>query len=98
MCSMTSFTLPPEGQSQPTGRRRDTISLEGLAARYPPGSPLGKPLPPLAFQNVGVGRRICYFSSFAKHIPANDNEEVAGGSEGPRCSSLLRQTPRLLRK
>ena len=106
------------------------FSLEGSAARYPPGPPLGKPLlPPLAFQNVGVGKRcICHFSSssmrvFARALDAGgggrrplqiafvatrfqgrglrggfDNEEVAGGSEGPRRASLLRQAPRLLRK
>ena len=34
------------------------FSLECSAARYPPGPPLGKPLlPPLAFHNVGVGKR-----------------------------------------
>ena len=125
-----SLTLPPEGQSKPTGRRRKEISLEGSAARYPPGPPLGKPLlPPLAFQNVGVGKRcICHFSSSSMRVLARaldaggggrrplqiasvatrfqgrglrrgfHNEEVAGGSEGPRRASLLRQAPRLLRK
>ena len=106
------------------------FSLEGSAARYPPGPPLGKPLlPPLAFQNVGVGKRcICHFSSSSMRVLARaldaggggrrplqiasvatrfqgrgphggfHNEEVAGGSEGPRRASLLRQAPRLLRK
>ena len=97
-------------------QNRVLFSLKGSAARYPPGPPLGKPLPPpLALQNVGVvGRRICHFSSssmrvlaggmdangggprplqiasfairFRSRVPRGgfDNEEVAGGSEGPR--------------
>ena len=106
------------------------FSLECSAARYPPGPPLGKPLlPPLAFQNVGVGRRrICHFSSSSMRVLARgmdaggggrrplqiasvatrfrsrgprggfDEEEVAGGSEGPRRASLLHQAPRLLQE
>ena len=107
------------------------FSLECSAARYPPGPPLGKPLlPPLAFQNVGIGKRcICHSSSSSMRVLARaldaggggrrplqiiasvamrfrvrgfcggfHNEEVAGGSEGPRRASLLRQAPRLLRK
>ena len=100
-------------------------SLKGLAARYAPGPPPGKPSPPLAFQNVGVGRRACHFNSSSTRILARgidsggggrrplqiesvatrfrsggprggfNNEEVAGGSEGPRASKL-RQSPRLL--
>ena len=75
-----------------------------------------------AFQNVGVGRCVCHFSSSSKRILASsidsggrgrrpsqiasvatrvrsrgprrgfDDEEVAGGSEGPHAS-LLRQAP-----
>ena len=87
MCSITSFTLPPEGQSKPTGRRRKEISLEGLAARsYPPGPRLGKPLPPpLALQNVGVvvGRRICHLSSSSRRVLARGMDANGGGRRPP---------------
>ena len=78
--------LPPEGQSQPAGRRRDTISLEGSAARsYPPGPRLGKPLPPpLALQNVGVvGRRICHFSSSSSRRVLARGMDANGGGRRP---------------
>ena len=57
------------------------FSLEGSAARYPPGPPLGKPLlPPLAFQNVGVGRRcICHFSSSSMRVLARGMDANGGG-------------------
>ena len=91
MCSITSFTLPPEGQSQPTGRRRKKISLEGSAARYhPPGPRLGKPLPPpLALQNVGVvGRRICHFSSSSRRVLARGMDANGGGRRPSQIASF----------
>ena len=56
------------------------FSLEGLAARYPPGPPLGKLLPSLAFQNVGAGRRrICHFSSSSMRTLARAMDAGVGG-------------------
>ena len=84
-----SLTLPPEGQSKPTGRRRKEISLEGSAARYPVGPPPGKSLPPLAFQNVGIiGRRICHFSSSSMRILACDIDSGGGGHRSLKIESV----------
>ena len=56
------------------------FSLEGSAARYPPGPPLGKPLPPLAFQSLGVvTRRICRFSSSSMRVLACGMDAGGGG-------------------
>ena len=90
MCSTTSFTLPPEGQSQLTGRMRDAISLEGSAARYPPGPPLGKPLlPPLAFQNAGIGKRcICHFSGSSMRVLARALDAGGRGRRPLQIASL----------
>ena len=60
----------------------------------------------LEFQNVGVGRRICHFRSFSMRVLARGmdaggggrrpfHNEVAGGSEGQRRTSLPRQVHRL---
>ena len=62
---------------------RVLFSLDGLAARYPLGGPpLWNPLPPFAFQNLGVGCRIrCYNfnSSSIMQILANGTESVGRG-------------------
>ena len=66
------------------------FSLEGSAARYPPGPLLGKPLPPpLALQNVGVvGRRICHFSSSSMRILARGIDSGGGGRRPLQIESV----------
>ena len=66
------------------------FSLEGSAARYPPGPPLGKPLlPPLAFQNIGVGKRcICHCSSSSMRVLACAMDAGGGGRRPLQIASV----------
>ena len=64
------------------------LSLKGLAARYAPGPPPGKPSPPLAFQNVGVGRRVCHFNSSSMRILARGIDSGSGGRRPLQIESV----------
>ena len=74
-------------------------SLKGLAAGYyPPGPPLGKPLPPpLALQNVGVvGRRICHFSGSSRRVLARGMDAYGGRLRPVQIVSVALPSRRLL--
>ena len=69
------------------------FSLEGSAARYPLGPPLGKPLlPPLAFRNVGFGKRcICHFCSSSMRVLARGMDANGGGRRPSQIASFAIQ-------
>jgi len=70
---------------------RVLFSSKGLAARYPPGLPLGKPLPPFAPQNVGAGRHVCHRNSSSMRIFARGMDSGGEGRRPLQSASVATQ-------
>ena len=61
---------------------------KGLATRYAPGPPPGKASAPFAFQDVGVLRRVCHFSSSSTGVFARGIDSSGGGRRPLQIESV----------